>query len=585
MCNLGERYLVGASVARAIHPAKRPVCVTYRASLAALLVFLGCESLQNATAEGDTRTISFRHMHTAEELTVTYKVNGRYIDSALEKINHVLRDWREDKPIKMDPHLIDLVWDVHRELGAKEPIFVICGYRSPGTNSMLRRRSRGVAKHSQHMLGKALDFRIPGVPLEDLRAAGLRAQRGGVGFYASSNFVHLDTGSVRHWPHVPEAQMAKIMAKGPVTRVAGNDQVVAPTFKKSSPPPKATASRDEDHESETPVASIAPRLAAPAAPAARPAAPEIKVERSVTVAVVQVPPLSETTRQVASKAAPARTTKVPAAKPAPPPAPAQEPSAAPGGFALASATTQPVQLRPAQSASLVAPSSGSSNSIISERGLWHGTTESEPPQSNSGAKPAPTLARRPPNGAIAMVGGLAPWPIADRAPTGSALSYASVGTTNVPTVGNTNAPAVGNANVPATRTASAPALHPVHTAAPVQVQPDTTVAVKRSGSRPTLIASAPTPVGPVRIKPGDSFTNPWMRAVMLAPSVERSMSTGFAGEPDFSEFGVFMRKPQTSVMMTFAVDPYLGMTTERFSGYAVFFVSTVTFNQRTAALQ
>src|SRR5215472_17803316 len=131
--------------------------------IAVALVFFGSQSLQNATAEGETRTISFHHMHTDEDLTVTYKVNGRYDESALEKINHVLRDWRENEPIKMDPHLIDLLWEVHREVGVKEPIWVVCGYRSPSTNSMLRKHSSGVAKFSQHMLGKAVDFYIPGV--------------------------------------------------------------------------------------------------------------------------------------------------------------------------------------------------------------------------------------------------------------------------------------------------------------------------------------------------------------------------------------------------------------------------------------
>ena len=135
----------------------------YRCSIAALLVFVGSGSLQNASADGETRTISFHHVHTKEDLTVTYKRNGRYDEEALKQINHVLRDWREQDPIKMDPHLIDLLWEVHREVGAKEPISIICGYRSPGTNAMLRRRSSGVAKFSQHMTGKAIDFFIPGV--------------------------------------------------------------------------------------------------------------------------------------------------------------------------------------------------------------------------------------------------------------------------------------------------------------------------------------------------------------------------------------------------------------------------------------
>src|SRR5262249_53546290 len=197
----------------------------YCCGVAAVLVFFGSQSLQNAPAEGETRTISFHHIHTDEDLTVTYKVNGRYDESALEKINHVLRDWREDQPIKMDPHLIDLLWEVHREVGTKEPIWVVCGYRSPSTNSMLRRRSSGVAKFSQHTLGKAVDFYIPGVPLDQLRAAGLRAQRGGVGFYPTSGspFVHLDTGSVRHWPRMPEAELAGVLSKGQLASHLASD--------------------------------------------------------------------------------------------------------------------------------------------------------------------------------------------------------------------------------------------------------------------------------------------------------------------------------------------------------------------------
>ena len=130
----------------------------YCCSIAALLIFLGSHGLQNAVADGETRTISFHHMHTGEDLTVTYKVNGRYDEEALNKINQVLRDWRETEVVRMDPHLIDLLWEVHREVNAKEPIWVVCGYRSPQTNSMLRRRSNGVAEFSQHMLGKAVDF-------------------------------------------------------------------------------------------------------------------------------------------------------------------------------------------------------------------------------------------------------------------------------------------------------------------------------------------------------------------------------------------------------------------------------------------
>src|SRR5262245_66126396 len=116
----------------------------------------------------------------------------------------------------MDPQLFDILWEVYREVGAKEPIQIVSSYRSPQTNAMLRRRGRGVAQFSQHMQGKAIDFYIAGVPLADIRAAGLRLQRGGVGFYPTSGspFVHLDTGSVRHWPRMTPDQLAKVFPDG-----------------------------------------------------------------------------------------------------------------------------------------------------------------------------------------------------------------------------------------------------------------------------------------------------------------------------------------------------------------------------------
>ena len=189
--------------------------------LAALALFFGCENLQTAIANGDTRTISFHHVHTGEDLTITYKVNGRYDDAAMQKINWVLRDWRREEPVNMDPHLIDLVWEAQRETGGKAPIQVICGYRAPATNAMLRAKSRGVAQFSQHMLGKALDFYLPDVELSKLREVGLRLQRGGVGFYPTSGspFVHLDTGNVRHWPKMTRDQLARVFPGGKTVHI------------------------------------------------------------------------------------------------------------------------------------------------------------------------------------------------------------------------------------------------------------------------------------------------------------------------------------------------------------------------------
>ena len=118
----------------------------------------------------------------------------------------------------MDPQEIDLLWEVYQEVGAKEPIQIICGYRSPGTNEMLRGRSAssGVARHSQHTLGKAIDFYIPGVPLEKLRDTAMRLQGGGVGYYPTSGspFVHLDVGNVRAWPRMTREQLVKLFPDG-----------------------------------------------------------------------------------------------------------------------------------------------------------------------------------------------------------------------------------------------------------------------------------------------------------------------------------------------------------------------------------
>ncbi|HWK87421.1 MAG TPA: DUF882 domain-containing protein [Xanthobacteraceae bacterium] len=188
---------------------------------AALLLFVGCESLQTAVANGDTRTISFHNLHTGEDLTVTFKRDGRYDEAALQKINWILRDWRRNEPTKMDPQLIDLVWEAQREAGGKVPIQIVCGYRAPATNAMLRARSRGVAQFSQHMLGKAMDFFLADVPLAKLREVGLRLQRGGVGFYPTSGspFVHLDTGNVRHWPKMTRDQLAKVFPDGKTVHV------------------------------------------------------------------------------------------------------------------------------------------------------------------------------------------------------------------------------------------------------------------------------------------------------------------------------------------------------------------------------
>ena len=148
------------------------------------------------------RVLSFFHTHTGERLKIAYCCDGVYQPEALAQLNHLLRDFRvnEEKPI--DPQLYDLLHELGGTLDTDSPFHVISGYRSPMTNAMLRERGgshTGVASKSLHMVGKAIDIRVPGVKLDDLRAAAKSLQLGGVGFYPSSNFVHVDTGRVRYW--------------------------------------------------------------------------------------------------------------------------------------------------------------------------------------------------------------------------------------------------------------------------------------------------------------------------------------------------------------------------------------------------
>src|SRR5262245_34854322 len=266
--------LVPVSRARTDSTLLRAIRPSLCGGVAALVVIFGAESLQTATANGDTRTITFHHIHLKEDTTVTFKVNGKYDQAALQKINYALRDWRTGQPTNMDPQLIDALWEVYRATGAKEPIHVIGGYRSPATNAMLRRRSSGVAKFSQHMLGKAIDFYIPDVNLEAIRDAGLRLQRGGVGFYPSSGapFVHMDVGSVRHWPRVPEAQLARIMSKGPLTAVASNSPA-AQKQKSKATVVAARSARDEDEDAEVTAPPSTRRVTASVAPETTAAVP------------------------------------------------------------------------------------------------------------------------------------------------------------------------------------------------------------------------------------------------------------------------------------------------------------------------
>lgn len=184
--------------------------------LGALALFVGCEATENAQANGDTRTLTLYHTHRGDTATITFKRDGRYDAEGLKQLSFFLRDWRNQKQTRMEPRLFDIVWEAHRQVGRGGMINIVSAYRSPETNAFLRSHSNGVAKFSQHMLGRAMDFYITGVPVSSVREAGIRLQRGGVGFYPTSGrpFVHLDAGNVRAWPRMSRAQLARLFPDG-----------------------------------------------------------------------------------------------------------------------------------------------------------------------------------------------------------------------------------------------------------------------------------------------------------------------------------------------------------------------------------
>lgn len=197
--------------------ARWPLAFSSRSALVfASLVLALATLLAAGSAQAETRTLKLYYIHTKERAEITYKKDGRYIQSGLNQLNRFLRDWRRNEPTKMDPRLFDLVWEAYQRVGGRDYIHVVSAYRSPATNSMLRGRSKGVAKNSQHTLGRAMDFYIPGVKLAKLREAGLKMGGGGVGYYPTSGapFVHLDVGSVRHWPRMSRKELVAVFPKG-----------------------------------------------------------------------------------------------------------------------------------------------------------------------------------------------------------------------------------------------------------------------------------------------------------------------------------------------------------------------------------
>lgn len=541
----------GLSVPRAVN----------RAGLAACLLLIGSFGAQHAKAVGDTRTLTLHHVHTDEDLTITYKKNGQYDEDALKKINWLMRDWRKNEAVTMDPQEIDLLWEVYQEVGAKESIQIICGYRSPGTNEMLRGRSKrsGVARHSQHTLGKAIDFYIPGVPLDKLRATAMRIQGGGVGYYpiSGSPFVHLDVGNVRAWPRMTREQLVKLfpdgrtvhlpadgtplpgyeLAKADIERGANHGTVAEPQKRSFF---ASLFSRDKDIEevadsSNAREAATAPRRVNASS---KPAAPA--------------------RMQVASAAEP-ETSNAAVAVPLPPRRPVYQIAALESRPAFAPRQSAPTQPAPAQAARIQLASL-SPNQIVGMRGLWD-----SPPESAAAKIPVAetnalsvSSARRIQTASAARdtTASIGPFPAQDRVPADLALAYAAQ-------ADNSSARAAGKV------AESAPAAAVSKGSASIAKKPPETIAQ----SRLTLVS--------------DRLDDPWLRGLVLAASVQDSLVVTQVGDPDFTALAQFMTKPASSVLMTFSSDPHLGMTAEQFTGSSVVFPATVTFgvSRRTASLQ
>jgi uncharacterized protein YcbK (DUF882 family) len=528
----------------------------------ALLVFLfGSRALQNAVAEGDTRTITMHHIHTGEDITITYKRDGRYDDAALAKLNWFLRDWRRGEQTNMDPRLIDLVWEVQREANSNTPIQVVCGYRSPQTNAMLRRSSEGVARFSQHILGRAMDFYVTGIPLEQLREIGLRLARGGVGFYPESGspFVHMDVAGIRMWPRMTREQLSRVFPDGRTVQI--------PTDGKPMPG-YALALADARNNGTTPSENslaaartagidVGSMVASNDRPAANPIARLLGLSK---------PAKDEDDEDADATPAAAPDSSQPVAVAANTPTPAS----APGKLARAIdklklvhvAKLLPAAAAPARATAAASPTTP--DQIITARGYWQGPPDGTS-DGASAANPLTAVSYRVADADPNSTGSIA----ADgHAGSSLALGFADQS-------GDTGS-AAAPAGIAALRAAAVAAK---------AIPADTSVAVQRTADQVASAVMTASASSITVIKSGAHFANPWLRAIVLSPSVQRFLTTLALGDRDMRSLAALMIKPHNAVKMMFATDPNPGLPGDHFSGAAIVFVSTVTYPTRTASLQ
>lgn len=508
----------------------------WQLALTSVLLLGGIGSVHDATALNETRTLSFHHTHSGEDLTVTFRREGRYDEEALKQLNHFLRDWRSQDQTTMDPHLFDIIWEVYHDVDGKKPIQIISAYRSPATNAMLRHRSAhtGVARFSQHMLGHAMDFYIPDVPLEQIRYAGLRLQRGGVGFYPTSGspFVHLDTGNIRHWPRMTHDQLARVFPDGRTVHIPSDGTPLkgyelaradiehrgngddAAKVSKPSLLARLFGNKTQDDEDEGSAPAVQDK-----------SAPAVQVAAAKPVDAVPV-----------RRAKPAATLQ------------------------LATADAQTVQAaKPKQSAASDSSSEATPQTpadIINARGFWDNMPAA--PKQATPAQVAALNARQAPAST-------------DQQPTGSvpaayqAMAYAPEAS-----------PPVDRAHIVA---ASAPILRNAHSAASrnLMAANDVTTGVAKAQGQDGVVATSTRVVA-------SRASDEWLRIMMLAPSASTSMSVTMLGDPNMTLLSHLFVKPQTAIVMGFSDDPQAGLTVDHFSGPATAPLTIQSFALRTASL-
>ncbi|RTL51807.1 MAG: DUF882 domain-containing protein [Bradyrhizobiaceae bacterium] len=520
-----------------------------RLGLATLLVFAGAGSVHDASAYGDTRTLSFHHTHSGEDLTVTFKRNGRYDEEALKTLNHYLRDWRTQDQTVMDRHLFDILWEVYRDVDGKQPIQIISSYRSPATNAMLRHRSAhsGVARFSQHMLGHAMDFFIPGVPLEQIRFAGLRLQRGGVGFYPTSGspFVHLDTGNVRHWPRMTHDQLVRLFPDGKTVLIPSDGKPL-PGYElamaeiQSRKGDEATiaskpslfaglfrSKQADDDDESAPAASPDPAKD-PAKPSLiASAAAKVKEKLAEAVPLPRAKPVRTATYQVAS--------------------------AAPQDTAIKAQPASFISAAPAD-----VPRAPTASDIINARIAWDDSSAT--PKQATPQQIAALAARRA--------------NLADPASTASLPKN----------VANAMAYAAPATLLDRTKVVAASAPIPVGShigsiiSNPMSVNIKTIVAKALPGRQSTLTTMA-------RVASSPQMNDIWLRAMILTPDVSGVLSVSVLADQDMTVMSAHFVKPAQTVTMTFSEDPSMGLPCDHFTGSAIATLAMTSFDQQTAEMR